>query len=598
MKAVSFLTTLLLHNAILASPKTYDWKILENQVIFFQSDWRNFSESLKRTIWSLNESAGLYYILNPRKSGHKAKFDMILTSKTLEKAILISINVKISAHLENQYFQFEKGFLVYKRIQGTQVGMFFYGYVIDEIDEILSKYYQKITKKMDSSNVSRSIASEMKRTGQREWDRKTRIETELDILGENFKACYIEGVPEGISSATIKPFTMAWSSVVALLKSPAAWWIRSVDQWVALVNSIREFRLSEAYKAYSTLPSKDKTKIMCSLFSGVGVSGVVAKVAQRAALNSSQIIVTKNFAKGELGQNKSIKGPIFQESNPNLADRGPGQVKGHDIKSNKVRVFGFSDVSSKIIERLRAVELTVKEAIEEPFIGRTGTLTRVLKSENIVPKNGVIHIVGAAWDSAEEWAIPLMVRNDTKLVLSQHGDLVKYLGKNIQDQVLLARVWDQINNKKEYLVVRNNSHIKTLRQFIKETQSRISVNQNFESLTFQNAEGVIRPQGNVIKVPKADLMIMNQPMLDSGIKGKINMSSSEIFNAVKAQMKTETGVLWVNTESAVRIGEKILSQPKIILPSKRMHFENGGLPMHSKTGSYDFTSETYLLFFP
>ena len=599
----SLISLFLLIDPLCANPVISNWKSLDKKAFIFQNDWIKVSDTFLRESWLLAESAQLNFVANPREVGHSVVYDLVLTDNSLKKSILISLNARLSEENLNRYFQFERGILVHKKINGIQRALFFYGFKLDDVEEVLHGFTLRIANKDSISKSSRSTASEMIPSGPVREDSITSSQSQdLDYaLGESFKSCYLEGVPEGIYAATVKPFTMAWGSLKSLRRSPSAWWNRSVDEWENFKERLEKFRISESFKSFNSLPPREKSKIACSIFGGIGGAGVLNKVAQKAVVEVSTR-TNLPVSAGSRAVKSQDQIPSVIDAKSSSSQQGAGQSTAANTfqKQPRTKAINLQGVGPAELQRINQIEEIVAKATSVPLVGRTGTIATLFKNENIVPQNGVVHIVGASWTSADEWAIPLMARSDISMVLSQHDDLVKALSRNIKNETMLRKVWNELSTKTEYQGLVRDSHIRSFDQFKDEIRRRISINEGFERSTYQNVEGVVRPINGSAQVPKADLMIMNQPLLDdAGLHAIDHMKSDKVFGAVKSQMKNNKSLLWVNTEDlSLRVSPQMARQPMIEMPAARTSFRNSELVMTPDNMNYNYASDSFLIFFP
>ncbi len=304
---------------VFALPASVESKVLGTQrlnreILLAQQNWREISEALNLSLRALGADIGLKVVAQPRSAGHRVLFDMVATSQDLKKAILFSVNAKVSEHLEDTRFQFEDGVLIYQRLNGNQVGLFFFKFNEGEVDSVLSRLKRDHADQSKQFKGNRSIASETAPASAIGSVPTAEPMSELDILGDSFKACYVEGVPEGVHSATIKPFTMAWDSIKSFRYSPSKWWNRSVEDWNALVKRIEEFRVSEAFKGFASLPSREKSKVLCSFFGGAAGAGAATKVAQKAVVEvSEQTTRLAALARERAAKKPEVVRPSYEE---------------------------------------------------------------------------------------------------------------------------------------------------------------------------------------------------------------------------------------------------------------------------------------------
>lgn len=246
-------------------------------------------------------------------------------------------------------------------------------------------------------------------------------------------------------------------------------------------------------------------------------------------------------------------------------------------------VAGESKFDAKKKERVRAVAETVKKFLAHADqMGRgadekrIASLFALMKNRTLFPKNAVIHIVGPS-NSSEEWVLPLLAASDTKIVLFEVDAQLQMLSTALKDDSRLERIWDGIT--KNYGIVLSGSSIRTFDDFKKQVRSRVSLNDGFHNSTYIDSPFVIPPAGGVKAVPRADMIILNQPHL-RGADGKalsgLFVPATNVLQMILRQLKTDSGLVWVNTEDlSHRMGVEFEYLPHISMPRERTSFEAG-----------------------
>ncbi len=192
------------------------------------------------------------------------------------------------------------------------------------------------------------------------------------------------------------------------------------------------------------------------------------------------------------------------------------------------------------------------------------TLRRIYSDTEVIPPNGVVHILGPG-GSVEDWAIPLMARSDTRLILTEGTPFSDHLRLNLLNDTEMRRVYGQLNQRYPQLI--RESHIRTSDQFIAAIRQRITLNTGFENRRFHdNPSGVIRGWVQGDELPQADFLYANQVNIFAAsgqpLNGR-NGGDAAIYQMFQNQM-SNNGVMLVTLENIeLRLGRYFTQHPSI-----------------------------------
>lgn len=257
-------------------------------------------------------------------------------------------------------------------------------------------------------------------------------------------------------------------------------------------------------------------------------------------------------------------------------------------------------VGAKMNSLKEAVTRAVARGESVPSHKRETTVVSLLKEEEIVPKNGVIHVMGPS-NSAEEWVLPLLSRPDTKIVLFELEAGAIELSRVLKDDKKLFSVWQKLREKYSgYREVLAESHVKSFEQFKNEVQSRVSLNIDFKNQTYVDSPFVIKPANGDLNVPKADMVIINEANVQ--YRGQVEwrgIHGEEVSDMARAQLKPENGLVWVTTAEEMSHRTGMLTKfPAVRMPAGRASFRHTGLPLEGMQLGVDHSAESALFLFP
>lgn len=326
-------------------------------------------------------------------------------------------------------------------------------------------------------------------------------------------------------------------------------------------------------------------KRFCSTMSKI----VAAALAGGISAQGSSLAVKAGLARGEV---------VAASSSPAKVT-APSGVKSVTA-SQAIRDWGKTANSAVRIKKVNEVTVAVEKALEKGAGNRVETLNAMLKDKNILPENGVMHIVGSS-NSAEEWVLPLLARKDVKLVLSEHGVGLDALAQQLRSEKVLNEVWRIVEIK--YKASVQSSDIKTFADFKNQVRERVTLKDGYDSKTYTDSRSVIRPPNGSNEVPLADVMLLNQPHIYDarGATSSAGRAASGLMPSIRSQVQPDTGLLWVASESVSRrLGADVFNGPSIKMPASKTSFDMGsGLvtgPHGAGFPSSSLVTESFLIF--
>lgn len=190
-------------------------------------------------------------------------------------------------------------------------------------------------------------------------------------------------------------------------------------------------------------------------------------------------------------------------------------------------------------ERIDMLYKTISKLNQRLKSGRKNSmylLTRFLKRRELVPEDGVIHVVGP-FHNFYEWSLFLFARPDTKLVIFETQ--MQMMLNSLENAEKLRNIWNFFAEHHPNVI--KYSHLNSFYEFVNDVLNRVQISEAYTyDITFPLSDKYFVGDGNI---PKADLLFSRYPLRISTISNENpNLKKGGIMWIVSEDIRRQTGV--------------------------------------------------------